>query len=84
MVKKIEDNNINITKLDLKNGDIICVDFKVKVNPIHLIETKKTLKQALEKRGLDKVLILIVDCDCEISKINEEKMNKHGWFKKEK
>lgn len=71
-----------LTKLDVKNGDILIAKYKSSLVYSHDWPFWRDLRKALDKRNMRDTQIMCLAKDCDLQSINEALMNKAGWFRK--
>lgn len=68
----------SIHKLGIKDGDVLAVRVGSTLAKQEIIDG---LREAFGKYGFTHSIVIVVDDFGDLSALNEQEMNKHGWFK---
>jgi Zn finger protein HypA/HybF involved in hydrogenase expression len=73
--------NIELEKLELKDGDIVIVKYSDAMSQADLVDFTKSLIESPVAQGKKDIQMVLVAGDMDIKAVDENAMNEAGWFK---
>ena len=72
--------NIELEKLELKDGDILIVKYSDAMSSVDLVDFTERLIKSPAAQGKKDIQIVLVAGDMDIKAVDEKAMNEAGWF----
>ena len=73
--------NIELEKLELKDGDILIVKYSDAMSSVDLVDFTERLIKSPAAQGKKDIQIVLVAGDMDIKSVDEKAMSEAGWFK---